>query len=213
MVPLEEIVNIGKKKNIPIILDAADELPPRSNLENFIQMGVDLVIFSGGKGIEGPNNTGFILGRQDLIQACAMHSNPNRKGIGRGYKVSKEDIVGLVTALQRFMEEDSETKVQQWIARAKRIGDALKPCPGVETLVVYPTETGKQIPYVRLTLNDQNRDIKAAEIVHQLKKGNPPIMVFAPYANIGILNIEVQTLRDGEEEILIRQLTETLKKR
>lgn len=213
MVPLEEIVNIGKKKNIPVILDAADELPPRKNLENFIQMGVDLVIFSGGKGIEGPNNTGFILGRKDLIQACAMHSNPNREGIGRGYKVSKEDVVGLVIALQRFMEEDSEKKVQNWIARAKRIGDALTHCPGVESRVVYPTETGKQIPYVRLTLDEQELGIKTSEIVQQLKERNPPIMVFAPYADIGIINIEVQTLRDGEEEILIRRLAETLKKK
>ena len=126
--------------------------------------------------------------------------------------MSKEDIVGLVTALQRLVKEDSEKKVQHWIARAQRIEETLTHCPGVEAQVVYPTETGKQIPYVRLILNEQKLGIKAAEIVHQLKEGNPPIMVFAPYADIGILNIEVQTLRDGEEEIVIRQFAETLKK-
>ena len=210
MVSLEEITRIGKKNNTPIILDAADELPPRDNLRKFTNMGVDLVIFSGGKGINGPNNTGIILGRKDLIDACAMHSSPNREGVGRGFKVSKEDIIGLVVALKRFIEEDLEKRAHNEIARARRIAEALENVLGVKAQIIYPTETGKQCPYVRLTLDEQTLGLKAHDVVRQLKAEDPPIILFDPYAEIGILNLEVATLRDGEEDIVVKRLIESL---
>ena len=112
--PMEQlpgIIDIAHAAEVPVIVDAAAQLPPRSNLTDLPRMGVDLTVFSGGKGLFGPQSSGLILGRADLIRACAVSSNPH-SGVGRGMKVGKEEIVGLLTAVEIFMEQDEEAVIE-----------------------------------------------------------------------------------------------------
>ena len=104
-VPLEEQIAIAKRHGIPLIVDAAAQIPPVENLWHFTQMGADLVLFSGGKGLCGPQSSGLILGRRDLIEACAFHACP-RPFIGRPMKAGKEEIVGLMTAVRWYLDLD-----------------------------------------------------------------------------------------------------------
>ena len=129
--PIETVIEIAHKHGLPVIVDAAAELPPFSNLRRYADMGADLTIFSGGKGLRGPQSSGLILGRKDLIAACAMHSNPNH-GVGRPAKVGKEEIIGLVTALELFASEEfAQAELESYEERTAFIVEALSHTPGV----------------------------------------------------------------------------------
>ena len=112
---LPEVVESAHARGIPVIVDAASTLPPRANLTAALQQGADMVILSGGKGVRGPQGTGILAGRKDLIEAAAANASPNQF-IGRGMKVAKEEIVGLVAALRIFVEEDEEAETERYTA-------------------------------------------------------------------------------------------------
>src|SRR5947199_2280431 len=109
---LPQVIEIAHRRGVPVIVDAASMLPPRENLTKFIRLGADLVSFSGGKGIRGPQSTGMLLGRRDLIRAVAANASPNQ-AIGRAAKTSKEEIAGLVVALELFMAEDERAEMKR----------------------------------------------------------------------------------------------------
>ena len=145
---LPAIVEIAHEHDLPVIVDAAAQLPPRSNLTEITAMGADLVVFSGGKGLGGPQSSGLVLGRKDLVRACRLNSNPN-SAIGRGMKVGKEEIAGLVRAVEIFMEQDEEALVRKWEECCRTIGDALKGVAGVRVEELPPgavREGGVQPP-------------------------------------------------------------------
>ena len=123
--PLEEVIKIAHKRDVPVVVDAAAEFPSFSILRHYIEMGADLVIFSGGKGIRGPQSSGLILGRKDLIEACAMNGSPYH-GVGRPCKVGKEEIIGLVTAIELFSDPEYERKeLEGWHLRTGYIVETL----------------------------------------------------------------------------------------
>ena len=121
----EEFVALGKKFGISTFNDAAADVPPTENLSKYLRMGFDLVTFSGGKGIRGPQNAGLLLGRKDLIKAARLNSAPNGDAIGRGYKVSKEAILGMVVAVEMYLNRDSEAETKEWERRIKLLADSL----------------------------------------------------------------------------------------
>ena len=103
-----ELVEIGRGAGVPVMVDAASEVPPTSTLTRFSEMGADLVVISGGKGLRGPQSTGILAGRKDLIEAARTHASPNAN-LGRGMKVGKEEIIGFIVALNRYIELDHES--------------------------------------------------------------------------------------------------------
>ncbi len=117
----EELVEAGKAKGVPTLIDAAANLPPVKNLTAFLEMGFDLVAFSGGKGLRGPQSSGLLLGRKDLIQAAFLNGSPHSDSIGRLAKVGKEEIVGLTRALELYLARDHEADWKEWEERVAHI--------------------------------------------------------------------------------------------
>lgn len=202
--PLKEVVRIARAKGVPVIVDAANELPPVENLRKFIEMGADLVIFSGGKDLQGPQPSGFICGRQDLIAACALNGAPNH-GIGRAMKVGKEEIVGLVAALKRYVRLDHQARIARWERKVALIVDGLADIERVYVSRVFPDYTGRPVPRAWLTWDEENAGLAKREVLDALATGSPVIRVLEEYAGKGLL-IDPTTLLDGQETIIAERL-------
>jgi len=208
---LKKVVEIGKKHNIPVIVDAAAELPPYENLHDIVGTGADLVAFSGGKDIRGPNDTGFIIGRADLIEAVAAHGSPHHY-IGRPMKVSKEQIVGLVVALQHYTPEAIKARQEKWKKIAKYFVKELS-LKNVKAEKIVPDPEKHEYsaqgwPQVRLTFDEANLGRTAVEVNNCLRNGNPPI--YAPQSGNQI-TLNPQCLQEGEEKIIVKRIKEILK--
>ena len=134
----EDWIRVAHKHNVPCLNDAAADVPPISNLWNYTQMGFDMVAFSGGKGMRGPQNAGLLLGKKDLIDAAHRNNSPNSDTVGRGMKVSKEQIVGMVAAVDWFLSQSDAAMEAEFRRRADRIAAQLKSIPTMESKVVIP---------------------------------------------------------------------------
>lgn len=209
LVSLKEYCEIAYEHELPVIVDAASELPPVSNLGWFYEQGADLTCFSGGKAMYGPNDTGFLLGDKNLIEAATMQANP-RSGIGRGFKVSKEQIVGLVVAVQRYANLDEKARLKEEMDRAEYIVNSFKDYPHVNAQIIYPDNTGLPVPRVWLTLNEKTLGITVDEVSTALREGEPSIYTREHYSRTGMLLIDVQVMRHGEEKIVAEKLKEVL---
>ena len=202
--PLPEVVRIARAKGVPVIVDAANELPPVGNLRKFIELGADLVIFSGGKDLQGPQPSGFICGRQDLIAACALNGAPNH-GIGRPMKVGKEEIVGLVAALKRYVRLDHQARLAGWERQVSLIVDGLADIGHLRVRRVFPDYTGRPVPRAWLTWDEETAGLSKQEVLDALAQGPPAIRVMEEYAGKGLL-IDPTTLLDGQETIIAERL-------
>src|SRR5438552_13988903 len=131
---LEQVIAIAHARGVPVIVDAASMLPPRENLTKFLRLGADLVSFSGGKGIRGPQSTGIVAGRRDLVRAVALNASPNQ-ALGRAAKTSKEEICGLVVALECFMAEDEKAEMKRYTELCATIVETLDDIPGLRAVV------------------------------------------------------------------------------
>lgn len=202
VIPLEEVIDLGHRHGVPIIVDAAGQTYPTDRLKMYIRMGADLVCHSG-KYFSGPNSTGFVCGRKDLVEAIAENSftGPGAGWIGRGYKLDRQEVVALVVALQRWMEMDHEKeRLQPARERRNRLIEALEAIPGVK-LIPQPYsyhDIGLQITLEKKTPEE------TAELVKELKEGDPVIFIRSVSEN----NILINTLflADGDEHILARRL-------
>ena len=204
---LPEIIALAHRHELPVIVDAAAQLPPRSNLTDLTSMGADLVVFSGGKGLFGPQSSGLILGRRDLIRACALNSNPH-SAIGRGMKVGKEEIAGLVKAVELFMEQDEEALIQEWEKRCQLIATAVQNVAGIQPMYQPPYTSQFPPASPMLTIHfDASAPLEATAVARALEEGEPAILVSA---STDALTIGPQTLQEGEERIIARRLGEIL---
>jgi len=215
----EDWVRVAHKHGVPCFNDAAADVPPISNLWHYTQMGFDLVTFSGGKGLRGPQCTGLLLGRKDLIDAAKKNNSPNSNTIGRGMKVAKEEIVGLVAAVDWFLKQDDATIEAQCRQRADRIAKHLSAIPTVQTQIFIP-EVANHVPHLLITY-DQNRvKITSAAVMQEMRKGNPRIELNpstggAP-ASAGLpggpntIVVGVWMLQPGEDMIVAKRLREVL---
>ncbi|MFW6007594.1 MAG: aminotransferase class V-fold PLP-dependent enzyme [Halanaerobiales bacterium] len=175
---LAQIIKIGKKYNIPVIVDAAAELPPKDNLTRFYNMGADIVLFSGGKDIRGPQSSGLMVGRKDLIKKCLLHSYPHH-GIGRPMKLDKETIMGLVRAIELYLEEDENLRLEKWKKMTEEITQKLNTCKEINAFIDYPDQPLTQpavIPRVYVKLNSKSQ-INEGEVAEELLKGDPSVVV------------------------------------
>lgn len=170
----EDWIRVAHHHGVPCFNDAAADVPPISNLWNYTQMGFDLVTFSGGKGLRGPQCTGLLLGRKDLIEAAKKNNSPNSNTIGRGMKVAKEEIVGLVAAVDWFLKQDDAAMEAEYRQRANRIAKHVSNLPTVQTQVFVP-EVANHVPHLLITY-DQNRiKITGTEVMQKMRAGKPRI--------------------------------------
>ncbi len=198
-VPLKVLAELAHRHGVPVIVDAAAELPPRTNLKRYLAEGADLVAFSGGKHIGGPNGTGILVGRRDLIRLATLQAAPYR-GIGRAMKVDRSQIVGLIVALKLWMERDEEEEFQGWLRRARWIAGELRGARGVSASEVMADAVKRHVQTI-ITLND---GLMASEVVLNLRRGNPSIWV--NYIEPNGIGIDPSLLRDGEERVLASAL-------
>ena len=215
----EDWVRVAHKHGVPCFNDAAADVPPISNLWNYTQMGFDLVTFSGGKGLRGPQCTGLLLGRKDLIDAARKNNSPNSNTVGRGMKVAKEEIVGLVAAVDWFLKQDDAAIEAQCRQRADHIAKQLGAIPTVQTQVFVP-DVANHVPHLLITY-DQNRiKITGAEVMQKMRAGKPRIELnpstgVAP-ASAGLpggantIVVGVWMLQPGEDLVVAKRLREVL---
>ena len=217
----EDWIRVAHQHGVPCFNDAAADVPPISNLWNYTQMGFDLVTFSGGKGIRGPQNAGLLLGRKDLIAAAAATNNPYDEGVGRGMKVAKEQIVGMVAAVDWFIAQSDEKLEAEFQGRANRICDHLKGIPTLDSKIFVPP-VANHVPHLLLRY-DQNRiKIAPKEVAEQLRQGTPSIELNpatgSHHASSGLPSDEntivvgVWMLEPGEDLIVARRLHDVLAK-
>lgn len=206
-VTVEQAIEIAHKHGLPIIVDGASTLPPVSHLTRWTSLGADLVIYSGGKGIRGPQGSGLLLGRKDLIRAVAANGAPNG-AIGRPAKVSKEDIIGLVTALELFLEEDWTIEWNKHLEEAREITKSVEGLPGV-TAIVDEDSSVWTTPTILVSANEKETGLTPELLMERLDKGEPRILtrVFQ-----GKLLIDPHNLRGDESSIVARRLREECSK-
>jgi L-seryl-tRNA(Ser) seleniumtransferase len=201
----EEFVRLGKKHGVPTFNDAAADVPPVDNLWKYTKMGFDLVTFSGGKGIRGPQSSGVLLGRKDLIEAARLNAPPNGNTVGRGMKVNKEEMLGLLVALELFVEKDHARERREYDKRAEAIRAAAASVPGVVAEVFVP-EVANNVPHIRVSWEGADEPAAAA-LVKAMKDGEPSIGIRSEQ---GALVLGVWMMWPGEEKVVARRLREVL---
>jgi L-seryl-tRNA(Ser) seleniumtransferase len=216
----EDWVRVARQHGVPSFNDAAADVPPISNLWKYTQMGFDLVTFSGGKGLRGPQCTGLLLGRKDLIEAAKKNNSPNSNALGRGMKVAKEEIVGLVAAVDWSLKQDDAAMEAEYRRRADVIAKQLTSIPMVQTQIFIP-EVANHVPHLLITY-DQNRvKITGIEVMHKMRQGTPRIELNPSTggspASAGLpggpntIVVGVWMLQPGEENVVGKRLQEVLK--
>jgi len=203
-----EFAQLGKELNVPTFIDCAADAPPLENLTKYLKMGFSLVTFSGGKGIRGPQSAGLLLGRKDLIEAARLNASPNGDAIGRGMKVNKEELLGMLAAVETFMKKDHQAEWKEWERRIKVIGDSVKVDASVCTEQYVP-EVANHVPHLKITWDTSKIKIKYSEAAQKLRDGDPSIEV-VPGSNES-LNVGVWMLQPGEERIVAKRIREVLK--
>ena len=195
----EELVAIGKRAQVPVLIDAASELPPVASLTRYTAMGADLTVISGGKGLLGPQSTGILAGRRDLIEAAAMNHAPNAN-IGRGMKVGKEEIVGLIAALNRYASLDHEVVHETWNRKARYLADQLQGLQGVKAEYRI---NGYGFGEMRLTWDRKIIPLTGREAFQKLMNGEPRILY---YEDDEGGTFQTRCMKDGDEMIAARRL-------
>jgi len=205
----EEFAQLGRKHGIPTLNDAAADVPPTENLWKYTKMGFDLVAFSGGKGLRGPQSAGLLIGRKDLIAAARLNAPPNGNTIGRGLKVNKEEMVGMLAALELYLATDHVAERREFDARAEVIRSGVATVPGIKAEIFVP-DVANHVPHVRISWDAAAKGIAPTDAVNGLRAGEPSI---GTRSEGDALVIGVWMMRPGEEKIVARRLREVLEKR
>ncbi|MCX6622197.1 MAG: aminotransferase class V-fold PLP-dependent enzyme [Acidobacteria bacterium] len=205
----QEFAALGKKHNIPTMTDAAADVPPVENLSKYIKMGFDLVVFSGGKGIRGPQSAGLLLGRKDLIEAARLNTSPYSDSVARGQKVNKEELLGMMVAVEVYVKKDHQAEWREWEKRIKLIGDSVASIPSLKSEVKIP-EIANHVPHLHLTWDEQKVKLSYADAAKKMLDGTPSIETTP--GNKDSLAVSVWMLQPGEAEIVARRLREVLKR-
>jgi len=212
-IPLPQVTEIAHRHGIPVLVDGASELPPVSNLHRYLDEGADLAIFSGGKGLRGPQASGMIIGRPDLVEACRLNDCPN-PAIGRSMKMGKEEIVGLVKAVEIYMRRDHEADMLVWERRVQYIVEQVSQVPTLKAWRQMPYGTGQLYPFVAMTWDVSAVEVSYQEFFDQMLGGSPRIM---PQQHNGSrqngepqIHLHVHTLQEGQEAVVARRVLEIL---
>ncbi len=205
----EEWLELGKKYNLPTMIDIAADVPPVENLWKFNDMGFDLVAISGGKAMRGPQSAGILMGKKKYVDAARLSNNP-RGGIGRGQKVNKEEVLGMYAALERFINLDHKKEWQMWESKIAFFAGAIKSIPGVSTETFIPP-TDNNMPTLKVTWDPAKIKLTNTEMGERLRNGNPSVEVISWEAP-NSLRCGMHVLEAGEDKIVASRLKEELLK-
>ncbi|MFB6135898.1 MAG: aminotransferase class V-fold PLP-dependent enzyme [Halobacteriaceae archaeon] len=229
--PLETVVEVAHDAGVPVVVDAAAELPPTENLSRFVEAGADLVAFSGGKAIRGPQTTGVLAGREDLVESVALqHLDTHaadavwdppsrlfdvddlpgvpRQGIGRSMKVGKEELVGLIRALELFVEEDRDTRYAEWRERAERVRERLADAEGLDA-TLHESDVNVA-PEVVVTV-DAAAGVAATDLVRALREEDPRVFVGADDLPESRFSVNPMCLTDEEADYAAERILANLR--
>jgi L-seryl-tRNA(Ser) seleniumtransferase len=206
----QEWIELARKHDIPTLLDAAADVPPVVRLSEYNRMGFDLVAFSGGKALRGPNDTGLLLGRKDLVEAAKKNTNPHCGTIGRMMKVGKEDMVALLAAVERYVRLDHKAEWREWERRLGVIEEAVKDVPTLVCERIVPA-IANCVPHVILSWDEKRLGLTREQLTKELAAGDPPILIgrVAGTGDKGVL-ISVFVLQAGEDRIVAERLRRAL---
>ncbi len=202
----EEWVEVGKKYGIPTFNDCAADVPPVENLWKYTKMGFDLVCFSGGKGIRGPQSAGLLLGNRELIQAARLHAPPRGNTLGRGMKVNKEEILGMLVALEIYVTKNHQAEWKLWEGQIQLIHDAAASVKGVKPYKHVP-DVANHVPSLKLKWDQDQVKITPDEMRESLRKGHPSIETVGDKEYVGITTWMMQP---GQERTVARRVKEIL---
>ena len=205
----EDFIAISKKHQIPTFIDAAADVPPVENLFKYQKMGFDLVTFSGGKMIRGPQSAGLLFGRKDLIEAAKLNHSPHEAPIGRPMKVNKEEMFGMYAALKSYIERDHKKEWQDWLNRINRIKSQLETVSTVKGETHVDPGPANAFPSLHLTWDQQKVKTTPKDVLDQLKNGTPSIVA---NGDDKTLSIGVVLLRPDQVDIVAGRVKEILNK-
>lgn len=230
VLPLPVVAEIAHRRGVPVITDAAESLPPPGNLRRFVEEGADLVVYSGGKAIGGPAASGFVCGRRDLILSIALlqqdmyvrpetwegvlgvsFPEPPHQGVGRMLKVGREEIVGLIVALRRYLVRDHEADQTRWQRAADAVAAALRDVPGIAVSVLGPP--ARSVPQVILRFEGPGGIAEAAAAVRALRAGAPRVFLGEELLGDAVLVVNPMHVEDEEVEPLVARLGTVLRAR
>ena len=215
----EEFVKIGKEYGIPTFNDCAADVPPVDNLWKYTDMGFDLVAFSGGKGMLAPQSSGLLLGKKEYIQAARLNAPPRGNTIGRGMKVNKEEVLGMLVALEKYLDRDHEAQWKYWESQIKLISDSALTVEGVETEIHVP-EIANHVPSLLISWNQKKVNITTEKVREKLREGHPSIetvggtksssITSETAGNTEALSITSWMMVPGQERIVASRVREIL---
>ncbi|HSS99996.1 MAG TPA: aminotransferase class V-fold PLP-dependent enzyme [Terriglobales bacterium] len=207
-IKVDEWIKIGKEHNIPCMNDAAADTPPVSHLWDYANMGYDLSTFSGGKAMRGPQCAGLLIGKKQLVTNAYLNNSPNEDTIGRSQKVGKEEIIGMIKAVELYLKDDHEGLNKEWQNRLEYISNRITKMPGVATSYFMP-DIANHVPHMSITW-DSRVKITPKEVSEALKNGEPSIIIGGGEGRPG-LSIASFMLQEGEHKIVAEQLEKVLK--
>src|SRR5262249_15900572 len=202
----EEWVKLARRHKVPTLLDAAADVPPVERLSEYNKMGFDLVAFSGGKALRGPNDTGLLLGKKDLIEAGKKNANPHCGTIGRMMKVGKEDMIALLAAVERFVKLDHKAELRRLEQSLAVIEKAVKEVPTVACERIVPA-IANHVPHLIVTWDEKRVKVTRERVTKELAAGDPPIQLgrVSGTGDKGLL-VSVLTLQPGEDRLVAGRL-------
>jgi len=200
----DEWIRVGKQRGVPTFNDAASDTPPVERLSQYIREGFDLVAFSGGKALLGPQCSGLLMGRKDLIEAAIPATSPYAS-LGRGMKVGKEEMVGLLAAVERYLKVDHEAEFKELDSRVQYMIKTLSKIPGLTADRLVPP-IANHVPHLTLTWSDQAVKFTAADVARHLLEGEPSIAISV--RGDRLLHVSVWMMRPGEHQIVTKRIKE-----
>jgi uncharacterized pyridoxal phosphate-dependent enzyme len=208
-IKVDEWAKLGKELNIPTFIDAAADTPPVSHLWDYANLGYDLIAFSGGKAMRGPQCAGLLMGRKDLVAYALLNNSPHEDTIGRSQKVGKEEIVGMVKALECYLKEDHEALNNEWQKRLELISAKLTTLPSVTTNYFVP-DLANHVPHLEIKWDAQRIRITPHDAYLALREGSPSI-VLTTGERPDALSMNSFMLQPGEDSIIAEKLYQVLK--
>ncbi|HET9308972.1 MAG TPA: aminotransferase class V-fold PLP-dependent enzyme [Candidatus Sulfotelmatobacter sp.] len=207
-IKVDEWVKFGKQYNVPCMNDAAADTPPVSHLWDYANMGYDLVTFSGGKAMRGPQCAGLLIGRKDLVAYALLNNSPHEDTLGRSQKVGKEEIIGMVKALELYLKEDHDALAREWQGRLELVSRELNKVPGVSTSFFVP-DIANHVPHMQITW-DSRVSLEPREASKQLRNSKPAIVIGGGEGRPGLTMCSFM-LQPGEDKIVAEQLSRVLR--
>jgi uncharacterized pyridoxal phosphate-dependent enzyme len=203
-IKVDEWVKLAKEFKIPCFNDAAADTPPVSHLWDYANMGYDLIAFSGGKAIRGPQCAGLLIGRKDLVAYALLNNSPHEDTLGRSQKVGKEEIIGMIKALESYLKEDHDALTKEWWRRLDSISAEITRAPGISTSFSVP-DIANHVPHLEIHWDPRHISLEPADAVRQLRSGKPSIVLASNDSGL-IMNSFM--LQPGEEKMIAERLAQ-----